>query len=208
MNLASGDATIVEKSYATVLFALKRAEKVGAQGVVVHAGSHRDLSRSDGVRQVAKHARSLLKQTSEVHLVFELTAGGGAPIASRPEDARDLAAATEELSRVQFCIDTQHLFAAGFPWHEAGGVDALMAALDHDVGLKRIDCIHVNDSKAPFGSRHDRHEVIGKGLIGLAPFEQLLSRQELSGIPLILETPGELEDHADEVRLIRKLAST
>lgn len=206
VNLASTDPEIQEKSVSVMKFALERAARCGAEGVVVHAGSHRGMDRTDGLEQVARHTRALLAESRVFKVIFELTAGGGTPIASLPDHACELAAAIGRTGRVRFCIDTQHLFAAGYPWHSRGGISRLIAEIEGTIGLERIACIHVNDSLAGFASRHDRHQVIGRGEIGLAPFRRLLRSKELRGIPLILETPGELEEHSDEVALLRSLA--
>lgn len=205
VNLASIDLEIQEKSIQVLRFALERAARAGAEGVVVHAGSHRGMERADGLFQVAKHARALLAESRSYKIIFELTAGGGDPIASLPRHAGELARAIGRSKRFAFCLDTQHLFAAGFAWHGRGGVSRLASEIQATIGIDRIACLHVNDSLAPFGSHHDRHEVLGRGKIGLTPFRRLIGSREFGDIPLILETPGKLEEHADEVALLRKM---
>lgn len=90
---------------------------------------------------------------------------------------------------MRFCLDTQHLFAAGFAWHARGGIARLYSEIQSTIGIGRVACFHINDSVATFGSHHDRHEILGSGKIGLAPFRRLLGTEEFSEIPLILETP-------------------
>lgn len=205
VNLASVDSKIQDNSVRVLRFALERAARLGAEGVVVHAGSHRGMDRKEGLAQVAGHTRALLAESRSYKIIFELTAGGGMPIASLPEHAGDLARAIGRSKRVRFCFDTQHLFAAGFPWHARGGISRLSSEIQATIGIDRVACLHVNDSLAPFGSHHDRHEILGRGKIGLAPFRRLLGSEEFSGIPLILETPGELGEHADEAALLRTM---
>lgn len=208
VNLASADLAIQENSVSVLRFALERAARTGAEGVVVHAGSHRGMERSEGLAQVAGLTRSLLAESSSYRIIFELTAGGGEPIASLPSHAGELMRAIGRSKRVHFCLDTQHLFAAGFAWHSRGGISRLFSELEASIGFERVACIHVNDSLVPFASHRDRHETLGRGKIGLAPFRRLLGAKDLRGIPVILETPGELEAHADEVALLRRMVST
>lgn len=205
VNLASTDKAAQEKSLTSLRFALGRASQEGVQGVILHSGSYRGSSRNEALRRLGRHARKLLENSEVSLLIFELTAGGGAPIASRPEEMLDVYEAVGEHERLRFCLDTQHLFAAGYPWHEPGGVDELVGIIDDLIGLELVECFHVNDSKSEFGSHHDRHEMIGRGLIGIEPFGRLVSHPSLVGKPLILETPGELEIHRDEVELLRDL---
>lgn len=207
VNLASADSQIQKKSLEVLRFALRRAARCGAEGVVVHAGSHGQMSRRAGLAQVAAHTRTLLGESRSSNIIFELTAGGGAPIASLPGHANQLVKAIGRSKRVRFCLDTQHLFAAGLAWHARGGVTHLLSEIQSAIGLERVACLHVNDSATPFASHHDRHEILGHGQIGISPFRRLLANKEFSGIPLILETPGALEDHASEVSLLRAMVA-
>lgn len=206
VNLAAADPKIRDKSVASMGFALERAASTGAAGVVVHAGSAGSRDRADALVQTARLTLELLEAHPDTHLIYELTAGGGNPIASVPEHLADLFEATENHPRIGICLDTQHLFAAGFDWPSKGGVNRLAREVEKNVGLDRLKCFHVNDSKTALDSKHDRHAVLGTGEIGKEPFAQLFNHKAFRGVPLILETPGELEDHEEEVALLRSLS--
>jgi deoxyribonuclease-4 len=100
-------------------------------------------------------------------------------------------------SRLAFCLDSQHLFASGYPMHEEGGIDRVLAEFDKVVGLDRLRCLHLNDSKVAFASNRDRHENLGDGEIGEEGLRRFLGCPDLQGLPVILEVPG-LEGHGPD----------
>lgn len=205
INLASSEKAIREKSFATLDFALARSGRTGVTGVVVHAGSIGQGRRRDALRHTARLGKRALDRNPGTTLIIELTAGGGNPVASTPGHLSDLLAAFDHDDRIRLCLDTQHLYAAGFDWTARDGVEKLASEIETHAGFGRLACFHVNDSKTALGSKHDRHAILGGGEIGVEPFARLFAHPDFRGIPLILETPGELEDHEAEIKLLREL---
>jgi deoxyribonuclease-4 len=123
-------------------------------------------------------------------LLLEPTAGQGASLCSLVEDLAPYFAALDRHPRLGVCLDTCHVFAAGYALHEPDGAARMLEELDRTVGLARLACVHANDSKGAFGSNVDRHENIGLGHLGDETFARFLARPELHGVPFILEVPG------------------
>ena len=121
--------------------------------------------------------------------VLENTAGGGSSIGWRFEHLRGIIDQVTDQSRVGVCLDTCHMFAAGYDLRTGAGFEQVMREFDEVVGLKYLRAMHVNDSKADLGSKRDRHENIGRGLIGLDCFKFLMNSPIFDGIPLVMETP-------------------
>ena len=112
-------------------------------------------------------------------------------------------APTGHRERLAFCLDTQHLFASGYPVHEEGGIERVLEEFDAVVGLSRLRCLHVNDSKVAFGSNRDRHENLGDGAIGAEGLRRILGHPALQGLPAILEVPGVDGNGADAENVAR-----
>jgi apurinic endonuclease APN1 len=136
-------------------------------------------------------------------IYLENTAGAGDTIGRTFEQLRAVADAAGHEDRVGFCLDTQHMFASGFPIHEEGGIDRVLDEFDRIVGIDRLKSLHLNDSKTEFGSNRDRHENLGEGLIGEDGFRRILGHPALQGLPVILEVPGEEGEGPDAVNMER-----
>ena len=129
--------------------------------------------------------------------MLELTAGQGTALGYRFEQIRKIMDLVEDRERLSVCIDTAHIFAAGYDIKDSDNYKIVMDEFDKIIGLKYLKCIHMNDSKKELGSRVDRHEHIGKGFIGKKGFVNIMNDQSIAHIPKILETPkskGQLED--------------
>jgi len=191
INLASTDAELHRKSMAAFLEELERAEALGIQYLVTHPGAHMGAGEETGLRQVANSIRELLKRTKDyqVQVVIETAAGQGTSLGHRFEQIAALLDQIGLPERTGVCLDTCHIFAAGYDIRTPEGYADVLGAFDAVVGVPHLKVIHLNDSKKELGCRVDRHEHIGKGAIGLEAFRCLLTDPRLKGIPMILETP-------------------
>lgn len=193
VNLASRDPTIRGKSIAAFRGELERAAAIGAEYLVVHPGNYKGRSVEEGMAAFAQALGDSVKgvRARGVTVLLESTAGCGASIGSRFEELhslRELARGHTDLP-VGYCLDTCHLLAAGFDIATAAGLRATLGRVEEVLGLANVHVIHANDSKAPLGSRVDRHAGIGEGHIGKAAFRRMLRHPKLRSKPFILETP-------------------
>jgi deoxyribonuclease-4 len=191
INLASTDPPVYQRSMAGFQEELERAEALGIPYLVTHPGAHMGAGEETGLRQVANSIRDLLKRTKgyRAQVVLETTAGQGTSLGHRFEQ---IAAILDQIGlpeRTGVCLDTCHLFAAGYDIRTPQGYADVLGAFDRIVGISHLKVIHLNDSKKGLGSHVDRHEHIGKGAIGLEAFRCLVTDPRLRGLPMILETP-------------------
>jgi deoxyribonuclease-4 len=182
---------------------LDRAEALGLPFVVIHPGSHRGAGVEDGIRLVAR-AIDVLHERSRgyrVRIALENTAGGGASIGRTFEELAAVIGAVAEPERVGVCLDTCHLFAAGYDIRSAAGYRTVMARGMGMLGRRRVVAFHLNDAKQPLGSGLDRHEKIGRGRLGVEPFRHLVNDRRFARVPMALETPKDPEPRADRAAL-------
>jgi deoxyribonuclease IV len=191
INLASPDETLWTRSLDAFVVELERAEALGLAGVVMHPGSCVGACEEDGIARVVKGLGNALEKTQSfaVEIWIEATAGQGSSLGHRFEHLRAILDGLERNPRVGVCVDSCHLFAAGYPLSEPADYASTMRQFDEVVGLDRIRAFHLNDSKRELGSRVDRHEHIGKGHLGREAFRNILNDNRFSGIPMYLETP-------------------
>jgi deoxyribonuclease-4 len=198
INLASPDPDFFERSVQVLANELRVAATYGARYVNVHIGSHRGAGETAGTGRLIVGLTRVLDLTAadarDVVLVFENGAGGGFGMGARIESlARvDLAATATGVDhdRFGYCLDTAHLWGAGYPIGDAAGVDAVIRSFDEQVGIGRLRMIHLNDSRFACGSLMDRHEHIGGGQIGVEGMARLLTHPDLDHVAYYLETPG------------------
>jgi deoxyribonuclease-4 len=211
INLASADAAIRAKSIQAFRGELERAILLGAEYLVAHPGSYKNQSLEQSLLHFADSLEKASHgiETKALTLLLENTAGQGSAIGSRLEEL----AAIRLLSRdrvgygIGYCLDTAHLLAAGYDITASSGLEDTLAQADTVLNLDRVPVLHLNDSKAPLGSRVDRHEHIGKGHIGAHAFARLLQHKKLRGKAFILETPVEEEgDHRRNLETVCRLA--
>lgn len=199
VNLCCPDAAIREKSEVNLAEHLKIADAIGAEGLIFHVGSGKEMPKDDAFDYVVSAMkRILLYARGRAQLVIENSAGGGQKIGATPEDIGELIRRIGS-PRVKVCIDTQHSFAAGLiEKYDTVHTAAFIQRLDRAFGLENLVALHVNDSKTLFNSRHDRHENLGEGYIGLAGFRVLAKQKELSHAAWILEVPGFTNEGPDK----------
>lgn len=206
VNLASPDLDTLSRSLSSAAFALGRAARLGAAGVVVHAGHAAGASRDEALRRVAQGLRTLLDLRDGVDLLVELIAGGQGALACRPEEAAEILEALDGHRRLRLCLDTCHLWAAGIDWGSDEGREELRAGLA-PLGPGRVALVHVNDSADPLGSRRDRHRNLGRGMVPLDALPRLLALPELAEAVLMTETPGTAAEQAADVAAVRRAVS-
>jgi deoxyribonuclease-4 len=204
LNLASPKKDFYEKSVDTLSKTVGTASGIGAEAVVFHVGSHQGVGFEAGLERVVPALRQALERCSETTwLCMENTAGTGDTIGRSLEELAALYEALDRHPRLGVCLDSCHLFASGYDVTDAGELDRVVAELDGSIGLDRLRCLHVNDSKAPLGSNRDRHDNIGDGLMGegLGAF---LAHPKLQKLPALLEVPG-ADGHGPDLEQMTKL---
>jgi deoxyribonuclease IV len=206
VNLASPTAATRDRSRRMVEWTMGRAVDLGAAGVVVHAGQCVGGERLEALRGVSRSLAELLGSESEgPRLLLELTAGSRGAIASRVSEAAEVLDACDGHPRLQICLDTCHLHAAGVDLSGKQGVDDLIGELESAVGIGRLGLVHTNDSKHPLNSRRDHHWHIGQGQIGLDGFGALVGHPALGSVPMICETPGKLVEDRRNLATLKGL---
>lgn len=213
VNLASLDPEIRAKSVASFRGELERAQAMAAHYLVLHPGNFKGQSLEQGLAAFALGLAEAAAGFSAPALtvLLENTVGSGHQIGRRFEELRmirDLAARETDL-HIAYCLDTCHLFAAGFQIAEAAGLEETLSAAEKVLGLDQVKVVHANDSKGALGSHLDRHENIGKGQIGEAGFGRILTHPGLRSKPFILETPVESDDEARrDIDALRRLSQS
>ncbi|HPC39522.1 MAG TPA: deoxyribonuclease IV [Spirochaetota bacterium] len=209
INLA-GIGDVKKKSLTALTDELHRAEQLHIDYLVLHPGSHGGRGLDQGIDSIAENLSEVLTRTKKTTILLETTAGQGSSIGHRFEQIRAIMDRASCPARLGVCLDTCHIFAAGYDMSQSEGYTRVFSEFDAVIGLKRLKLIHVNDSKKDCGSLVDRHEHIGKGCIGNEGFRLLLNDSKLASIPLVLETPKLNDDEADKMNLktLRRLMNT
>ncbi|MBI3331102.1 MAG: deoxyribonuclease IV [Candidatus Omnitrophica bacterium] len=209
INLASPEDAVWKRSLALYREEYARAATLGAQYLVTHVGSHRGQGEAAGLARVAEAvSRTLDGRSPTTMILLENTAGSGQGLGYTFEQLAAIREAVPAKAHVGICLDTAHLFAAGYPIQTEDGLEQTLVAFDRAVGLAHLRLVHLNDSKAPFNSRVDRHWHIGEGHIGRESFRRLVTHPRLREVPFILETP-KLTEREDRRNLatVRRLAA-
>ena len=190
INLASPDDVLWQKSIDAFVIELQRAESLGLMGVVMHPGSYVSSDEQSGLERIVKALDLAHRATAKfkVLTLLETTAGQGTNLGAKFEHLAWIIEHIKHPDRVGVCVDSCHIFAAGYPLGTDDEYAATMKQFDELVGLDRIRCFHLNDSKKPLGSRVDRHEHIGEGCLGLEPFRHLVNDRRFAKLPMYLET--------------------
>jgi len=212
INLASPNGELWQKSLEAMVVEVERAEALGLDGVVMHPGSFVESSEAAGLALIAKAIDEIHHRLRGVRtqLWLETTAGQGTNLGHRFEHLATILQSVREPERLGVCVDSCHIFAAGYPLQTPEEYRETMATFDRIIGRKRIRAWHLNDSKKPLGSRVDRHEHIGEGCLGLDPFRHILNDPAFAETPMYLETEKGERDGLDldaiNLRVLRGLA--
>lgn len=209
INLCATNKSILAKSRKAFLDELNRCKLLGIPHLNFHPGAHLGAGEKDGIKLIAESLNIAHERTKnyKVSSMLETTAGQGTVIGCKFEELREIIDLVEEKDRMTVCIDTAHVFAAGYDIKDSRNFKKVIKEFDDIIGLERLKCFHMNDSKKPFGSRVDRHEHIGKGFIGLEGFKNIMNEKKLTKVPKILETPKgkeQLED-LENLKILKNL---
>lgn len=192
INLGHPESEGLEKSRAAFLDEMKRCEQLGLKLLNFHPGSHLNkISEEECLNRIAESINLTLAKTSQVTAVIENTAGQGSNLGFTFEQLRYIINLIEDKSRVGVCLDTCHTFTAGYNIESEEGYNEVFDHFDKVVGFNFLRGIHLNDSKKALGTKVDRHDSIGKGLIGEPFFQRFMNDPRFDHIPIILETPDE-----------------
>lgn len=203
VNLSSPDEELRTRSLQTLLEEMRRCAALGISRVVSHIGASMGQERAVAQQRAASAILEIIDETPpEVELCMEITAGQGSALNSSLEELQQLVELCGGTPRVRVCIDTCHAFAAGYKIHSPKGMIDFWAEFESRLGWERLAVLHLNDSKAPLGSRKDRHEHLGEGELGWEPFGWLVQNRRFLGIPMILETPEAREKHEHNLRTL------
>lgn len=204
MNLCSAKGRTVEFAREAMAQDLQLMEGLPGNYYNFHPGSHVGQGVDEGIRLICEGLDEVLVRGQRTTVLLETMAGKGSEVGSRFEELARIIEGTREGDLLGVCLDTCHLSDAGYDI--AGDLDAVLDEFDRAIGLDRLRALHVNDSKNPLGSHKDRHERIGQGTLGLSTFEAVVTNPRLRALPMILETPNELDGYAREISLLRGLA--
>ena len=203
INLGSPDAEGLEKSRNSFLEEMQRCEQLGLKMLNFHPGSHlKQISLEACLTLVAESINIALDKTQGVTAVIENTAGQGSNVGFSFQHLAYIIDKVEDKSRVGVCLDTCHTYSAGYDLKTESGYRAAFEEFEETVGFRYLRAIHLNDTKKELGSRVDRHDSIGKGLLGMEFFERFMNDLRFDNIPLILETPDETL-WAEEIKLLQ-----
>jgi deoxyribonuclease-4 len=203
INLGSPDKELWEKSIAALVIEAERAEALGIPDLVCHPGAHMGDGEAKGIARIARGLDQVQRRTRgfALRIDLETTAGQGTCLGHRFEHLGAILERVREPDRLGICVDTCHVFAAGYSLETADQYNGVMDELDRAVGIARVRVWHLNDSARELGSRVDRHAAIGRGKMGLAPFRHVVNDPRFAAVPMLLETPKGLE-HGQELDAI------
>jgi deoxyribonuclease IV len=190
INAASKEREIRRKSLASLKQALRVGDGIGAIGVVLHAGARKGERHAASVMRAGKAIREALRSADSCSILLENTAGTQGPLGKNFDELAELIDAAGGGRRLGTCIDCCHLFAAGFDISTPDALAAVMEEHDAKVGADRLACVHVNDSKVPFGANRDHHANLGKGELGRKGLRVFLAAPRFEDLPALIETPG------------------
>jgi deoxyribonuclease IV len=207
INLCTSDPVLLQKSLEGYTDELQRAEVLGVSYVVMHPGSHLGKGEEWGIEALAAHLDEVHSRTAgfKVITLLETTAGQGTNLGYKFEHLAQIREKVKDKSRVAVCADTCHMYSAGYDLKDESGYNDAWKRFDDSIGLENLKAFHLNDTKKAFGSRVDRHDHIGQGLLGLETFRRLLLDERFQNLPGVLETPGEEEDFRRNLTLLRSL---
>lgn len=209
INLCAKDQILLEKSRAAFIDELHRCEQLGITHLNFHPGAHGGVGEKEGIQLIADSLNYCHQLTPgfKVKSMLELTAGQGTALGCTFEQIAEIISLVKAKKRMCVCIDTAHIFAAGYDIRDKKNYRSVMKHFNEIIGADRLHCYHLNDSKKELGSRVDRHEHIGKGHIGLDGFRNIMNDEQFYHVPKILETPKGKEQVEDilNLKVLREL---
>ncbi len=207
INLGSADENIEQKSFNLFIEEIKRCHALGINQLIFHPGSNKNLTEDKTIGKISSNLKKIIDLTyayNDVSLAIETTAGQGSSIGYKLEHIRDMINIINS-DRIKVCVDTCHIFAAGYNIRNEEGYISFTEIFDKLIELNKLASFHLNDSMRELGSRVDRHAHIGEGFIGLETFKYIINDDRFKNIPKVVETPGGDEEHKKDIETIRKL---
>lgn len=203
LNACSADADV--RNFAKQVFAddLKRMEYIPGNMYNFHPGSHVKQGVDTGIEYIAQMLNEVLDKNQHTKVLLETMAGKGTEIGRSFEELQMIIEKVELNNKLGICLDTCHIYDAQY--NIVDNLNGVIDELDKVIGLDRLCAIHLNDSKNPFASHKDRHELIGKGYIGIDTFNNIVSNEKLRNIPMYLETPNDMEGYAQEIAMLKQM---
>lgn len=206
INLCANDEEKLQRSRQAFVDELKRCDALGIDYLVIHPGSHGGKGEDWGMRLIAETLNWSFRQYApKVQVLLETTAGQGNNLGYRFEHLKEIIDLTEEKKRVAVCVDTCHIWAAGYGLENTVAVEETLQEFDRVLGLEKLKVWHFNDALVERGSRKDRHAPIGEGTIGLDAFAYLMNHPAFREHPAILEIPGGSEKFKENIALLKRL---
>lgn len=203
LNACSADESIREFALNTMIDDIRRMEYTPNQMYNFHPGSHVKQGAEVGIQLISEHLNKVLYPEMTTTVLLETMSGKGSEVGRSFEEIRAIIDRTELNEKLGVCLDTCHVYDAEYDI--VNNLDDVLCEFDRIIGIDRLRAIHINDSKNPFGSHKDRHEVIGGGSIGLEAFSRVINHPSLRDLPFYLETPNELPGYKEEIRVLREL---
>ncbi len=209
INLGSTDENVEKKSYNLFIEEIKRCHILGIKQLVFHPGSNKNLTEDEAVKKISLNLKKIIKETDVLHggdvsLTIETTAGQGAAIGYKLEHIRDMIGIIDS-DRMKVCVDTCHVFAAGYDIRSEDGYNNFMEKFNRFIGLNKLSAFHLNDSMKDLSSKIDRHAGIGKGFIGTDTFKFIINDERFDNTPMVVETPGGDAEHKQDIDIIKSL---
>ncbi len=205
INLGHPEEEPLKKSRIAFLEEMQRCEQLCLRYLNFHPGSHLNkMDPDDCLERIAESINLALDQTTGITAVIENTAGQGTNMGHQFEHLARIIGNVQDKSRIGVCLDTCHIYSAGYDIKTAKAFENTLQEFDNIVGISYLKAMHLNDSKKVFGSRVDRHESIGKGTLGLEPFKFIMNDPRFDHIPMVLETPDQ-SIWQEEIRLLYSL---
>ncbi len=207
INLGCPEENLLEKSRKAFLNEMDRAESLGIPVLIFHPGSHKNAGVDVGLKLIAKSIDFVnqMRPAYKIKLLLETTAGQGTNLGCSFEQLKWIIDSVEQPDRVGVCLDTCHIFAAGYDIRSQSSYQKTLEKFDKLIGLEKLQAVHLNDSKKGLGSKIDRHEHIGQGQIGLVGFKLIMNDPRFIDVPKILEIPGDMKKFRENLDLLKSL---
>lgn len=203
LNACAADPSIRDFARNTMADDIRRMEYTPNQLYNFHPGSHVKQGADVGIQLICEHLNEVLYPEMTTTVLLETMSGKGSEVGRSFEEIRQIIDRTELSDKLGVCLDTCHVYDAGYDI--VNNLDDVLDEFDRIIGIDRLKAIHINDSKNPFESHKDRHEVIGGGFIGIEAFERIINHKSLRDLPFFLETPNELDGYQKEIEVLRGL---
>jgi deoxyribonuclease-4 len=208
INLGNPEKEKRTTSLTTFIDEVRRVEALGLHFLIFHPGAHLgQMEETQCIQLIAENLNTTIRDTDAAILVIEITAGQGTAVGYKFEHLAEIIAKIEDPSRIGVCLDTAHMFAAGYEIRVRDSYETTMDTFNRTIGFEYLRGVHLNDSKKDLASRVDRHASIGEGYLGLSPFEYIVNDSRFDNMPLIIETPDK-KLWAQEIRLLYSLQKT